>query len=125
MKVLLSIKPEFTDKIFNGLKKYEYRRQIFKRNDINKIVVYESAPTSAIVGEFEIEKVIFNDLNTLWKKTKNYSGISEDYFFSYFSNKEKGYAIEIKSYEKYKSPISLKNRYGLLPPQSFLYLNDE
>lgn len=26
MKVLLSIKPEFADEIFNGTKRYEYRR---------------------------------------------------------------------------------------------------
>ena len=30
MKVLLSIKPEFAEKIFNGTKKYEFRKSIFK-----------------------------------------------------------------------------------------------
>ena len=54
-KVLLSIKPEFADKIFNGTKKYEFRRSIFKEN-IKIIVVYVSYPVQEIVGEFEIEK---------------------------------------------------------------------
>lgn len=31
MKVLLSIKPEFVEKIFAGEKKFEYRRTIFKK----------------------------------------------------------------------------------------------
>ena len=30
MKILLSIKPEFAEKIFSGSKKYEFRRRIFK-----------------------------------------------------------------------------------------------
>ena len=30
MKVLLSIKPEFVEKIFSGEKRFEYRKNIFK-----------------------------------------------------------------------------------------------
>lgn len=33
MKVLLSIKPEFAERIFNGSKKYEFRKVIFKNPD--------------------------------------------------------------------------------------------
>ena len=40
MKVLLSIKPEFADKIFNGTKKYEFRKSIFKNKDVDTVVVY-------------------------------------------------------------------------------------
>ena len=34
MKVLLSIKPEFADKIFNGTKKYEFRKEIFNGSEV-------------------------------------------------------------------------------------------
>ena len=34
MKVLLSIKPEFAEKIFDGTKLYEFRRSIFKNKNI-------------------------------------------------------------------------------------------
>ena len=30
MKVVLSIKPEFANKIFDGTKKFEFRKSIFK-----------------------------------------------------------------------------------------------
>jgi predicted transcriptional regulator len=57
MKVLLSVKPEFANKIFSGVKKYEYRRAIFK-NNVNRVIVYASSPVQKLIGEFEIESII-------------------------------------------------------------------
>ena len=37
--VLLSIKPEFAYKIFDGTKKYEFRKQIFKDSSVKKVIV--------------------------------------------------------------------------------------
>ena len=54
MKVILSIKPEFANKIFNGTKKFEFRRTLFKNKEIKMIIVYASAPISKVIGEFEI-----------------------------------------------------------------------
>ena len=34
MKALLSIKPEFADKIFAGTKRYEFRRAVFKKEGV-------------------------------------------------------------------------------------------
>ena len=50
MKVVLSIKPEFANKIFEGTKKYEFRRAIFKNPNIKKVVVYSSSPVKKIIG---------------------------------------------------------------------------
>lgn len=43
MKVLLSIKPEFAEKIFSGEKKFEFRRSIFKDKTVKTVLVYASA----------------------------------------------------------------------------------
>ena len=40
MNVILSIKPCFCKLIFEGVKRYEYRKRVFKRNDVNKVYVY-------------------------------------------------------------------------------------
>lgn len=122
MKVLLSIKPEFANKIFEGTKKYEFRRTLFKNPDIKKIVVYASSPVQKVIGEFEIEEVLNLEVNELWRKTHLHSGISKDYFFQYFNDKTSGYAIKITRTKKYKKPKCLRSDYNLLPPQSFLYL---
>ena len=122
MRVLLSIKPEFADKIFDGTKLFEFRRTIFKNTNVKKIVVYASSPVQKVIGEFEIEFILKSGLEDLWNETQEYSGITKDYFFQYFSEKKEGFAIKIKNQRKYKQPKSLKDDYNLLPPQSFLYL---
>lgn len=121
MKVLLSIKPEFVSSIFEGTKRFEYRKTIFK-SPVKRVIIYETAPTKKIVGEFAIDGVLFDDLDILWSKTKHHSGITENYFYSYFSNKDKGYAIKIAKVSKYKTPFPLQNYQGVNPPQSFMYL---
>ncbi len=123
MNVLLSIKPEFALKIFDGSKKYEYRRIIFKRDNIARIIVYASAPISEVIGEFEVEEILHNEPRKLWTKTKDYAGISKEKFFDYFFNTTKAYAIKIKNSKTYDAPLSLDKLGISYPPQSFRYLN--
>lgn len=123
MKVLLSIKPRFAELIFEGTKKFEFRKAIFKNASIKTVVVYASSPLQQVIGEFEIEDIIHDELDNLWAKTRQQGGIDKDYFDKYFANKKIGYAIEIKSVKRYKKPLSLKKDFNLHPPQSFLYLD--
>lgn len=122
MKVLLSIKPEFAEKIFDGSKRFEFRRNVFKNQNVDTIVVYASSPISKVIGEFEIDKIIQKDLEDLWQETKEYSGISKEYYDQYFTGKEEGFAIKIKQAVKYKKAKNLKEEYGMVPPQSFAYM---
>jgi predicted transcriptional regulator len=122
MKVLLSIKPEFALKIFNGSKKFEFRRSIFKNRDIKQVIVYASSPVGKIIGEFEIEDILHDELPILWSKTKNHSGTSEENLRKYFSGKSKGYAIQIKNAELYDEPKPLDSLGISTAPQSFMYV---
>ena len=123
MKVLLSIKPEFAELIFDGTKRFEFRKSIFKNANIKTVIVYASSPMQKVIGEFEIESIISDNLKDLWEKTKQYAGIDEKYFYQYFAKKENGFAIKIKKAYKYKTALSLKDDFNVTPPQSFLYLN--
>jgi len=122
MLVLLSIKPEFASLIFDGSKRFEYRKAIFKHT-VTRVIVYASAPVSQVIGEFTVEGILCDEPNALWDRTKQDSGISEQFFNSYFSDRTKGYAIRIGETTEYSSPISLQDAYGVRPPQSFLYLS--
>lgn len=122
MEVILSIKPKFVEKIFEGTKKFEFRRSIFKNKQVQKVVVYASAPISKIVGEFEIDEIIHNEIESLWSKTQEYSGISKDYYINYFLGKKNGYAIKIKSSKKYNEYYSIQEKFGMNAPQSFAYI---
>lgn len=123
MKVLLSIKPEFAEKIFDGTKKYEFRRIVFKNPSVKTIVVYASSPVQKVIGEFEIESILNEDVTSLWEKTKEFSGISEEFFYKYFSDKENGFAIKVKKAKRYKKALCLKEKFNVKPPQSFMYLS--
>jgi len=122
MKVILSIKPEFANKIFDGSKKFEFRKSIFKKANITTVIVYASSPIQKVIGEFEIKQVLHENIEKLWELTADYSGISKEYFLDYFNNKNEGYAIEISHVKQYDSPKNLKEDFDLLPPQSFAYL---
>jgi predicted transcriptional regulator len=125
MKVVLSIKPEFAFKIFDGTKKFEFRKSIFKKSKIKSVIVYASSPIQKVIGEFEIDEVLNHDLTTLWKLTQDFSGISEDFYYDYFANKKEGFAIKIKNTRKYRKPKCLKEDFNLYPPQSFAYWTDK
>lgn len=121
--VLLSIKPEFAKKIFQGVKKYEFRKALFKNRNVNKVVVYASAPISKVIGEFEIDDIIMLEKELLWKMTKEYSGIPKDYFDEYFEGRSVGYAIKIRKSKLYCMPLDLYKHFSVkYPPQSFMYL---
>jgi len=123
MKVLLSIKPEFVEKIFTGEKKYEYRRSIFKQPDIESVIIYCTKPVGKVVGEITIDSIINLKIDDLWEKTKLNSGLSYDFYKEYFHDKEKGYAIKIGKLIPYEKPFLLSELgENLHPPQSFRYI---
>lgn len=80
--ILMSIKPQYVEKILSGNKKYEYRKNRAKRNDIDKIIIYSTAPIMKVVAEVDIEEIIESTPDILWKKTKLESGITEEFFIS-------------------------------------------
>lgn len=123
MKVLLSIKPEFVKQIINGNKKFEYRKRIFKQ-DVESVIIYSTMPEGMIVGEFKIDKIIKDSLSEIWNQTCRYSGITEDFFYEYFSGKEDGYAIKIKEFIEYDEPIDPKKfDKNFIAPQSYKYIS--
>lgn len=122
MEVILSIKPKFAELIFQGEKKYEFRRSIFKDKRVKKVIVYASSPISKVIGEFEIDDVLNEKLDRLWTTTKDYSGISREYYKQYFKGKITGYAIKIKRPKRYQNWFSIEEEFGIRPPQSFAYV---
>jgi len=121
--VLLSIKPEFVDRIFDGSKLFEFRRKVFRDRSVKTIVVYATAPVSQVVGEFDIEEIIEGDVIGLWELTKEHSGIAKEHFDKYFSGLEIGFAIRIGETRIYDVPLDLNSEFSVMhPPQSFIYI---
>lgn len=125
MRVLLSIKPEFASQIFNGTKRFEFRKTAFKDPRVRIVVVYVTSPVGMIVGEFDIIDVVSEEPSRLWSRTKQYAGISEEYFSEYFSGRSRGVALAIGEVREYPKPIDpAKLIQNFTAPQSYMYLDD-
>lgn len=121
MNVILSIKPEFVERIFSGEKKYEYRKILFKQK-VEVVYIYATSPISKIVGQFSVSDIIYDTPEKIWQLTKEQSGISKIFFDSYFKGKKKGVAIEICELLKYETAIPISDIVTQLKaPQSYLY----
>ncbi len=123
MNVLLSVKPKYVEKILDGEKKYEFRRTIFKKSEIEKVYIYSSSPVGKITATFEIERILTDEPEKIWELCHKYAGISEKDFFSYFKNSDIAHAIKIGNICKFPFPI---DPYQVIenfnPPQSYYYL---
>lgn len=118
----MSIKPPYADAIFRGDKRFEFRRAIFRR-PVNVVVVYTTSPISRVVGEFDVESIITDTIEALWKRTRHSAGIDRQCFFGYFAGRKTGHAIVIGSVRRYRNSLDLSNKFGLRAPQSFVYLS--
>jgi predicted transcriptional regulator len=123
MKVLLSIKPEYADKILSGEKCFEYRKAIFRDPSVETVMIYSTMPVGKVVGEFDVATVHSASPREIWKRTEGSSGITWRFFFKYFKGRQTAYAIEVKNVRKFDVPLDLKEVLGrVTPPQSFAYV---
>ena len=119
--ILMSIKPEFVEKIFSGKKKYEYRKRACKEN-VDKVIVYASSPVKKVVGELIIKQVLCDKKDSIWNKTNNFGGINRDKYDEYFKNCDYAIAYEIDKVIKYDNPKILKDYHIKRAPQSYVYI---
>ena len=120
-RILLSINPEYVEQIINKEKIYEFRKIKCKRN-IDNIVIYSTAPVSKVVAEAEVVDVLEDIPENLWKKTKDFSGITQEFFMNYYKNREMAIAYKLGEIKKYDIPKSLEDFGVKFAPQSFIYI---
>jgi predicted transcriptional regulator len=124
--VLLSIKPEYAEKIFSGHKSIELRRICPKVEQGDFIFVYVSSPVKTLMGRIEVQKVISNTPQKLWKKVGDKSGVSKKVFDSYYEGASLGFGILVTNPIKLKRPIHLdtlrRSMKGFRPPQNYYYV---
>lgn len=125
MKVLLSIKPEYAEKILLGEKRFEFRKSVFKNPEVRTVVIYATMPIGKIIGEFDFDEVLSDDPKEIWSLTSKFSGITKKFFNEYFDGRKLAHAIKVGQVRRYATPMSLKS---LVPsgmaPQSFCYIKD-
>ncbi|MDY0278068.1 MAG: hypothetical protein RBQ97_08285 [Acholeplasma sp.] len=120
-KILISINPKHVENILSGMKKFEYRTRVAKK-DIDSIIVYSTYPTKRVVAEVEIIGIISGTPDYVWSLTRDKSGITRNFFNKYFSERKIAYAYSLGKIKLYPIPLEL-NYFGVkTAPQSYIYL---
>ena len=123
--ILISIKPEYVEKILNGSKKYEYRKVKPRRTDISKLIIYSTSPVMRVVGEVEVLEIIEDTPKQLWSVTKHESGIKKSFYDSYYKSRKNACAFKLGKVVVYDKFLTLEE-YGInFVPQSFFYLDEK
>lgn len=121
--ILLSVKPEYAERILKGIKRFEYRRHL-PREIIENIVIYSTSPQKRVVAKVEVIGVISESPQVVWEITKEYSGISYARYVEYFRNHNIAFAFQLGEIELFTPPKGLAEYRIKNPPQSFMYLAD-
>ena len=113
--LLMSIRPKFAKKIFEGSKTFELRRVRPNVSHGDAILVYVSSPEKQIQAMLTVDHVIQKDLSLLWEEVENDAGISREEFDDYFMGLDQGVAIKIKEVILLSSPLDLSTLRELIP----------
>jgi predicted transcriptional regulator/DNA-binding XRE family transcriptional regulator len=123
--VILSIKPEYSSKIIQGMKTVELRRRFPINVPKGTIAyIYSTTPDKALVGWAKIADVDKVSVKTIWARYAAEACIKRKDFDLYFSGLQNGYVLKFEEahpFERELELTELKEKYGFRPPQSFLY----
>lgn len=120
--MLLSVNPEYVTRILEGEKLYEYRK--FRcRDDVDKIIIYATAPLKQIVAEAEIADIVEDDVLAVWRQTKEHSGVTYNFFRRYYKGRKKAFAYLLKNIVVYNKPVALMDIGVSCAPQSYRYIS--
>jgi len=119
---LISIHPQFADRILTGRKRVEFRKMRFT-NSITHVVLYATSPVKRILGYFTVKGIDHASPPDLWRRYQGVAGIEEASFFSYFRKCNNGIAIKVDKVFRLPEPHPLSILDSeLTPPRSFCYL---
>ncbi|MBF0565668.1 MAG: ASCH domain-containing protein [Nitrospirae bacterium] len=128
--VLLSIRPEYAKKIFEGSKTVELRRvrpRYLEAGDY--ILIYVSNPSKSLSGLLKVEQVVEDTIENLWEKVKDKAGVSREEFNLYYNNLSTGIGIFFDEVRRFSEPMSLEylkeKIIGFTPPQGFRYITSK
>ena len=124
--VLVSVRPEYASKIFDGEKTVELRRKFPESPVVGSVVlIYSSSPISAIIGSAQIKAVRKLPVVQIWAQHGKEACISKKDFDAYFKGLRHGFAILLTNAQLLKERIGiaeLQQQFGIAPPQSYRYL---
>jgi predicted transcriptional regulator len=124
--LLLSVRAEFAERIFNGTKTVELRRRRPQVRPGDYLIIYVPAPLKCIVGVVTVERVVEGRLRTLWQQVRAGCALSYTEFKRYFGELAIGHGVFLARPARLASPLALSMLRGIEPrftPQGYKYLS--
>lgn len=123
--MLISIKPEFTEKIFNGSKSIELRKSNPKIFPGDMILIYCTVPVKAVVGFCRVESILKMSPSELWSQHRQHLGIDRKRYQDYYENHNVAVGIVLTDICRFDRMITLESIKedipNFSPPQTFRY----
>jgi len=128
--LLISIKPQYAKKIFEGEKTIELRKSAPQMVDNESyMLIYVTSPVKELWGVCKIQSIIKNEPEIIWSKYGKVAGISKEDFNDYYKETTNGYVIELKEVKALVNAISLEELRVMIPgftaPQTYRYIDEE
>jgi len=127
--VVLSIHPQYSEKILEERKTVELRRRfpVPGQSGIS-LYIYSTSPVQAMVGVARIKEVQELPVQQIWTEFKENALIKHKDFRKYFRGLKSGFVLilyDIKPFPQQIPLRRLREEFGFEPPQSFLYVKND
>ncbi len=125
--LLISIHPEYVEKILDGTKQVEFRKSRPRVDTGATAIIYVTSPISSIMYSFKIKKIVEMPPHKLWQRVGGIAGISKEQYEKYYQDKKKAVGIYFEDVASMPNPLRLDllktTISGFSPPQSYCYLD--
>ncbi len=125
--IVISIKPDYVEKILSGTKKIELRKSTPNTNLNDVLVIYSTSPIKAIVGFCQVKSIIKTSPIKMWDLHSGDLGIKKDDFLRYYGDSQNAIGIVLGKTRRLKKKIPLETVKELFPnftpPQTFKYFS--
>lgn len=120
--IAISIRSNYANAIFDGSKRYEFRR-VRPKGKIDKMFIHVCGEDSSkIQGMAIVEDVITGSVAEIWNRCKDSAGISVKDFYDYFDGARVATAYKLTDAKRFDEPIDLTDLNMKHIPQSFSYV---
>ena len=127
--LLLSLRPQYADLVFDGLKSAELRRRFARTAEDREVFVYVTSPIKVLRGGFRVERVWMGKPEDIWTEVSELAGLNKEDFDAYYKGRKIAYALKIADVWEYETPMDLAalrgSFEGFVVPQSWRYLKTE
>lgn len=107
--LIISIHSYYANQIFNGTKKFEFRKSPLKPYHLNKkFYVYSAKEDKAIIGTFRVSEILQGNTSEILKRTGYDIRKDKNEIVAYFgANNPNCFALKLYDIKKFKNPLSL------------------